>query len=107
MFLLMLRRPPRSTRTDTLLPYQTLFRSTLMGLAVMNRLRLSLLGVGGVGVVLMVTVTEFIIPGIQAEGSPRLAYKENQRWLANPSEDRKSTRLNSSHLCATRLPSYA
>src|SRR3546814_9904927 len=26
-FFLMLRRPPRSTRTDTLLPYTTLFRS--------------------------------------------------------------------------------
>src|SRR3546814_10949530 len=26
-FLLMLRRPPRSTRTDTLIPYTTLFRS--------------------------------------------------------------------------------
>src|SRR3546814_7082946 len=26
--LLMIRRPPRSTRTDTLLPYTTLFRST-------------------------------------------------------------------------------
>src|SRR3546814_15963975 len=26
-FLLMIRRPPRSTRTDTLLPYTTLFRS--------------------------------------------------------------------------------
>src|SRR3546814_8082340 len=25
----MLRRPPRSTRTDTLLPYTTLFRSTV------------------------------------------------------------------------------
>src|SRR3546814_6279883 len=25
----MIRRPPRSTRTDTLLPYTTLFRSTL------------------------------------------------------------------------------
>src|SRR3546814_7959922 len=28
-FLLMLRRPPRSTRTDTLFPYTTLFRSRL------------------------------------------------------------------------------
>src|SRR3546814_10007560 len=28
-FCLMLRRPPRSTRTDTLFPYTTLFRSTL------------------------------------------------------------------------------
>src|SRR3546814_7585367 len=28
-FFLMLRRPPRSTRTDTLFPYTTLFRSPL------------------------------------------------------------------------------
>src|SRR3546814_15172169 len=28
-FLLMIRRPPRSTRTDTLFPYTTLFRSPL------------------------------------------------------------------------------
>src|SRR3546814_17180116 len=27
-FCLMIRRPPRSTRTDTLFPYTTLFRST-------------------------------------------------------------------------------
>src|SRR3546814_2049549 len=29
----MRRRPPRSTRTDTLFPYTTLFRSVLMGVA--------------------------------------------------------------------------
>src|SRR3546814_6097846 len=28
-FFLMMRRPPRSTRTDTLFPYTTLFRSTV------------------------------------------------------------------------------
>src|SRR3546814_17161539 len=28
-FFLMIRRPPRSTRTDTLFPYTTLFRSTI------------------------------------------------------------------------------
>src|SRR3546814_5773477 len=34
IFFLMIRRPPRSTRTDTLFPYTTLFRSpTLMGIA--------------------------------------------------------------------------
>src|SRR3546814_18318661 len=27
----MIRRPPRSTRTDTLFPYTTLFRSTVLG----------------------------------------------------------------------------
>src|SRR3546814_12122457 len=31
IFFLMIRRPPRSTRTDTLFPYTTLFRSALIG----------------------------------------------------------------------------
>src|SRR3546814_13631212 len=31
-FFLMIRRPPRSTRTDTLFPYTTLFRSELSSL---------------------------------------------------------------------------
>src|SRR3546814_18671117 len=30
VFFLMIRRPPRSTRTDTLCPYTTLFRSMLL-----------------------------------------------------------------------------
>src|SRR3546814_18691512 len=30
VFFLMIRRPPRSTRTDTLFPYTTLFRSLLL-----------------------------------------------------------------------------
>src|SRR3546814_2602607 len=33
-FFLMIRRPPRSTRTDTLFPYTTLFRSILHRLAI-------------------------------------------------------------------------
>src|SRR3546814_8414429 len=33
-FFLMIRRPPRSTRTDTLFPYTTLFRSPLARLEV-------------------------------------------------------------------------
>src|SRR3546814_20735376 len=32
LFCLMIRRPPRSTRTDTLFPYTTLFRSGGFGL---------------------------------------------------------------------------
>src|SRR3546814_8202012 len=32
-FFLMIRRPPRSTRTDTLFPYTTLFRSKRVGLS--------------------------------------------------------------------------
>src|SRR3546814_11443793 len=33
VFFLMIRRPPRSTRTDTLFPYTTLFRSAGAGVA--------------------------------------------------------------------------
>src|SRR3546814_19661862 len=33
-FFLIIRRPPRSTRTDTLFPYTTLFRSVPAGLSV-------------------------------------------------------------------------
>src|SRR3546814_8744160 len=34
----MIRRPPRSTRTDTLLPYATLFRSRAKGVSVVGSL---------------------------------------------------------------------
>src|SRR3546814_2785059 len=37
VFFLMKRRPPRSTRTDTLFPYTTLFRSGVVALAVAQR----------------------------------------------------------------------
>src|SRR3546814_9453761 len=44
-FLLMIRRPPRSTRTDTLFPYTTLFRSGLSGgVFVGDRLNLLVIG---------------------------------------------------------------
>src|SRR3546814_4005185 len=41
VFFLMLRRPPRSTRTDTLFPYTTLFRSSCE-----NRARAAATGIG-------------------------------------------------------------
>src|SRR3546814_18564310 len=41
-FFLMIRRPPRSTRTDTLFPYTTLFRSHDVDLSDRRRLRLAL-----------------------------------------------------------------
>src|SRR3546814_4446100 len=39
VFFLMIRRPPRSTRTDTLFPYTTLFRSCLAFLLSSGQLR--------------------------------------------------------------------
>src|SRR3546814_5602082 len=44
-FLLMSRRPPRSTRTDTLFPYTTLFRSAAGGRHHLGR-RQAVVGVG-------------------------------------------------------------
>src|SRR3546814_13680630 len=35
LFVLMLRRPPSSTRTDTLFPYPTLFRSDRTGMSLL------------------------------------------------------------------------
>src|SRR3546814_20481370 len=43
VFFLRIRRPPRSTRTDTLFPYPTLFRSTLVPLLAMRLTRPALL----------------------------------------------------------------
>src|SRR3546814_18230301 len=45
--LLMIRRPPRSTRTDTLVPYTTLFRSISFGEALRVWLRVAALSFGG------------------------------------------------------------
>src|SRR3546814_3949411 len=44
IFVLMLRRPPRSTRTDTLFPYTTLFRSWTIPTAVLLVAPLGILG---------------------------------------------------------------
>src|SRR3546814_3346005 len=43
----MRRRPPRSTRTDTLFPYTTLFRSAIARLSGLERLRASLAAPSG------------------------------------------------------------
>src|SRR3546814_13605273 len=50
-FFLMIRRPPRSTRTDTLFPYTTLFRSPTAGVRPMSPLSLPVgtLGVPRIG----------------------------------------------------------
>src|SRR3546814_17652334 len=44
----MIRRPPRSTRTDTLFPYTTLFRSNLHGVEYIGKRDALLLGLDAV-----------------------------------------------------------
>src|SRR3546814_11754284 len=97
----MIRRPPRATRTDTLFPYTTLFRSDLPGDLLsngINRIRLSVLRAGQTIPETSQPLTVLFHrprPGGEIPGSgdnPNLT-------LILPAEviDRKSTRLNSSH----------
>src|SRR3546814_3985809 len=114
----MIRRPPRSTRTDTLFPYTTLFRSDIT-YGLRNSLLIGVLvvalsvPVGLAGAILMtqvyrrarafyylVVVSPVLTPGVIIGISTVIFWREmtgltGTRFLYNG--DRKSTRLNSSH----------
>src|SRR3546814_4459296 len=112
----MIRRPPRSTRTDTLFPYTTLFRSddevvVLTGFdkgAVLTNLRADFL------VLLLVRLGERLHSrvGVAARNQVELMQRvagagrgrraidadgDGRKRRVDVLPDRKSTRLNSSH----------
>src|SRR3546814_12846740 len=93
-FFLMIRRPPRSTRTDTLFPYTTLFRSEGRGFDP-HPLHHPLLGNPGNPAIGGVFVRS------SARGASTLDREKNLllsgRRAQRSGKDRKSTRLNSSH----------
>src|SRR3546814_3221301 len=111
-FFLMIRRPPRSTRTDTLFPYTTLFRSVHhAGAGLFAKLLDQARGYFGHD-----SVLSFIFVGPApaqrhriadaASGAPRRLscdpdlFRDRRRrpdLLGIVRIDRKSTRLNSSH----------
>src|SRR3546814_17700856 len=99
----MIRRPPRSTRTDTLFPYTTLFRSHLFaGVAVRGDDPAFLLGRGIIDDLLEQEAIELRLgQRIDALLFDRVLRRDDGE--ARPQrqrvavEDRKSTRLNSSH----------
>src|SRR3546814_11486821 len=104
----MIRLPPRSTRTDTLFPYTTLFRSrTFDEQGVLHGVQTGLKRVVGVD-------QGQIDVGQHARqrGSFKLVKLQMLGVLDHIARsrqdiDRKSTRLNSSHYCASRMPSSA
>src|SRR3546814_3458143 len=104
----MILRPPRSTRTDTLCPYTTLFRSgAIAGIEMRarhrkqprRRVRPAFIGAPGQ----RARIGECLFPFRRAakrlpvaESKPRQGAEENG-IAGRGFEDRKSTRLNSSH----------
>src|SRR3546814_4083152 len=92
LFFLMIRRPPRSTRTYTLLPYTTLFRAP----ALKAEVRETLDWLVEAGATPSQTLTALVVVLVAADAAMLVV-----------DIDRKSTRLNSSHQCATRMPSSA
>src|SRR3546814_4647699 len=71
----MIRRPPRSTRTDTLFPYTTLFRSLAMGEAAVGLHQL----VGGAGGHLDMIAEHAIMPDFERGDAGLLAIFRLQR----------------------------
>src|SRR3546814_3450551 len=99
-FFLMIRRPPRSTRTDTLFPYTTLFRSVPEGLRRNGR---SLFHVRPPAQILRRNTKETDhVQYADTEGK-HIRHSGVVRGLAAARhafprrQDRKSTRLNSNH----------
>src|SRR3546814_17496266 len=93
LFCLMLRRPPRSTRTDTLCPYTTLCRSLHDRMPVI---------IAPADYDAWLESTDTIIPNLLLQPYPAKikAYPVSTRVNSvrnDDSADRKSTRLNSSH----------
>src|SRR3546814_8347501 len=113
----MYRRPPGSTRTDTLFPYTTLFRSEFVWLksgrphrrvwwtteggdmkAALAKLKFSLLsGVGVIACSSLVDAASAQVPAGTAITSATVPIHDPTGDIVVTARDRKSTRLNSSH----------
>src|SRR3546814_16696260 len=97
VFFLIIRRPPRSTRTDTLFPYTTLFRSgdaySIADIAIWPWYGRVVTGdaYGASEFLSADSYTHLIRWARQIDERPAV-----QRGVMEP-PDRKSTRLNSSH----------
>src|SRR3546814_17438599 len=86
LFYLMIRRPPGSTRTDTLFPYTTLFRSAIIA---------SQAVITGAYSMTQQAVQLGLFPRIDIRRTSET--QAGQIFVPWVNKDRKSTRLNSSH----------
>src|SRR3546814_15000229 len=114
----MIRRPPRSTRTDTLFPYTTLFRSRQIGGSSEQPIIIDAIGCGdpGHGIALPhIILDRRVEKGVGNWAARRYGIEEEVERVSACTKldldvgierivvdrldqrDRKSTRLNSSH----------
>src|SRR3546814_16449610 len=93
--LLMIRRPPRSTRIDTLFPYTTIFRSQALEAGVFiqparSQAQGNLVGIGNA---VPTAGKQIFVEGLRKVEGGDIRIEDRKFRLI----DRKSTRLNSSH----------
>src|SRR3546814_20957600 len=98
----MIRRPPRSTLTDTLFPYTTLFRSPRgsENASQCERVGTSVESLGFVAEVAHDVDGAALMPEREVVRHPRVRKEQHHApgpEQRRPQADRKSTRLNSSH----------
>src|SRR3546814_8877761 len=98
----MIRRPPRATRTDTLLPHAALLRSRRRG-CVAPPCRRAARSTRRAGGRRRTARADRCRPPFR-RSTPR---RRAGRRRSAARRDRQSTRLNSSHYCASRMPSSA
>src|SRR3546814_12459228 len=93
-FFLMIRRPPRSTRTDTLFPYTTLFRSTKIATITLNRPD----ALNAPTIAARQRFADLVTRANVDDDMKVLIVRGVGNHLGSGADlDRKSTRLNSSH----------
>src|SRR3546814_13855725 len=96
LFFIIIPRPPRSTRTDTLLPYTTLFRSFEQARAAASLIRVDYERTEG-AFDLAAVKDKAIKPEEGLGGPADTAVGDFATRRCTCGIDRKSTRLNSSH----------
>src|SRR3546814_4231633 len=90
----MIRRPPRSTRTDTRFPYTTLVRS-----------QQALADAAGAAQDDADRPVRAVLPRGRFYARPFFREFVLGKDVTGEGEDRKSTRMDSTHECASRMPS--